>query len=411
MHAIMPRSAYGCIGVMLISICAVAPIHGADNDLPPFDVNQWLNGPDRRDFAWDAWIGEPLLNFQQRYFLTVGALIRGKRLPEAKSRRDLHFVLKVATAESGWIDGFSYTRVAVPSRLDGYQVITFADGVYLRPGRYTVALIVYDPLINKGNIYRKQVNLIRPKDDPLPELDRDLKSVEFRSDTKPLAEGKEWLPVNNNRCLCVDVIANTSVDYDYNPRLGYSQRYTSQRVYSDRGHIDSLDVMRVSSVFSHLGLQKGRVRVSVLDTLRMKTLFAREDAADFNWQRATEALMKQNHDTIDNELLASQTEASAFLRDRIYELLEDESCVSGSEPFVKIIIIVSSQMRFEKHTRILKIIPQNPASVRFVYFPLSHYMIDDLEKMLKPAKPLIVSKDTSFRRVLADLISYLEKIG
>ena len=417
----MKLRSFSCgIFIILITLCGAAGASIANRelpeDLPPFDVDQWLSGPDRTDFPWKVGVAQELTS-QQRNLVTIFAYIPGgKRFPYGTTERDLHFVLKIATADNRWVTGFSHTRIPVPAQLDKSQIVNFSDGVYLRPGSYTIALIVYDPLLKKGNIRRKHINVPRLKKDPLPDLDRDLPEVEFITYDHdlpfPLAKGKEWLPVKNSRGLCIDIVANTSADYDYNPRLGLSSYEGGLSVRKYKAHANSIVILRVSSVLSHLDLRKGKIRVSILDTLRMKTLFDREDASSFDWQLAGKALTQQDHFTIAKNLIGSQTEASSYLSGKLSKILEDDACAPEAESPLKIVIVVSSEMQFAKDTRIGKVIPQDPASVRFIYFPLSYYMKDDLLTMLKPTKPRVYMHPSRqrLRSMLADVIVYLEKL-
>ena len=87
--------------------------------------------------------------------------LRRGGLRHSAIQHDLHFVLKVATGDSNWVPGYSHTRVPFPPQEYNFNVIDFSDGVYLRPGRYTLALIVYDPILKKGNLWRKRVKVSR----------------------------------------------------------------------------------------------------------------------------------------------------------------------------------------------------------------------------------------------------------
>ncbi|MBP1622687.1 MAG: hypothetical protein H6Q07_707, partial [Acidobacteria bacterium] len=364
---------------------------------PPFDVDQWLRGPDRKEFSWNV-SASSSLSLQQRHVLQVIATIPGSRLPESRVGRDLHFVLKIAAADNRWVPGYSYTRVPVPPKLEKFHSIAFADRVYLRPGRYTVALMVYDPVLEKGNLWRKQLRVLPTNGDPLPELDRNLKYIQFMTPSDSLlAEGREWLPVKNKRRLCVDVVANVPVDRNYNDRRGEYPRMW--------------DTLQASSVLSNLTLSNGHVRVTILDPLRMKTHFDRENAAKFDWHHAGEVLAHQDSTTIDKSLVAAQTEASAYLFDKLNEILEDNACAPSADSPLKVVIVVSRHIVFPKHTEIRRVSPQNPKSVRFYYVRLTgQYRDDDLAEMLQQTKPEKMSgwNATQFRMDLADLISYLE---
>jgi hypothetical protein len=118
-------------------------------------------------------------------------------------------------------------------------------------------------------------------------------------------------------------------------------------------------------------------------------------------------------DTIDIGLLASQTQASAYLVDRLHEILEDDACAPGAESPLKIVIVVSTYMVFARQTTIRQIVPRDPASTQVFYFriPKGIPADDDLAKMMKPTKfrTITVRDAYSFRKDLANLISHLEK--
>jgi hypothetical protein len=393
------------IGIaVLTAICGVVVALGADEDIPPFDVAEWLSMPDHMDFPWKVRIPakSSWVNLQQRYVTGVSATIDGGDLEDTTNKRVLHFVLKVATSDNRWLPGYSYTRASIPSGVDRFHEIQYINRLYLRPGHYTVALIVYDPAFKQGNIYRKNVEVSRLKNDPLPELDRNMPDVEFIGTDQMLGQGKEWLPVKNNRYLCIDIVVNTSVDKPYS-------QYSSS-------------VLQASSVLSHLELSKGSVRVTLLDALRMKTIFNRVDAVDFDWQQAIEVFKDQERAVIDIGTLGLQTQASAYLLDEFQKILEDSACGPGAESPLKIVIVVSGGwLKFAKDTRIHQIEPQDPDAVRFFYFNTYTYgesVGDQLYKMLKRTKPRrflfddpLFSRDPLlFRKALASLISDLEKL-
>ena len=399
----------GAVGILII-LCGSACASEENEDGPPFDVDRWLNGPDREDFPWDVQVSYPSLTLQQRYRVRVTALFGGGSLRHSAIQHDLHFVLKVATGDSNWVPGYSHTSVPFPPQEHNFNVISFSDGVYLRTGRYTLALIVYDPILKKGNVWRKRVKVSPITGVILPELDRDLPDIEFTSKERPLAEGKEWLPVKNSRSLCIDIVANTSMDWHHERRLGV--HYSAGVRVAPA--VTSTNILQVASVLSHLGLRKGRVRVSIVDPLWMKTLFTREDAAVFDWQSAGQVVEMRDPDTIDIGLLVSKMQASTYLVDKLHEILKGDACAPGTESPLKIVIVVSTHMVFAKQTVIQQIVPQDPASVRFFHFriPKGIPADDDLYKMLKPVKPqtMTVADGLSFRKELAALISRLENL-
>jgi hypothetical protein len=334
--------------------------------------------------------------------------------------------MKVADAHGLWFSGQDYNHLLIPPQIDRSQEILYASGLYLRPGRYTIALIAYDIVLKQGNVWRKLVKVPRPKRDPLPELDRNVPDVEFISemprnvlnynqslgirvssvnDVWPLGHGREWLPVKSSSRLRIEIVVNTSA---------YNNPYRRNKAAAINYPVYSLHLLQVASVLSNLRPPKGCVRVSMLDTLRMKTLFDREDAESFDWQRASEVVAKQDQVTINASLLRSRTKASAYLLDVLLKIMADSGCASGAEPPLIVIIVVSRELLFAEHTRIERVIPLNPASTRFFYFSVASNIVnmgDDLFKMLKPAKPqrYFIMEPRLFRNALAALISSLER--
>ncbi len=410
------RSASYSVIVLLSILCSAVDAPSAKDNMPPFDVAQWLRGPDRGDFKWEVKVLPPRLTLQQRNLVQVYATVDFSRLPAGVPQGDLHFVIKVADADNHWVPGYGYTRL--PPELDGSRRIQYAGGLYLRPGRYTIALIIYDAALRQGNIRRHHVKVPAPVGNLLPELDRDLPAVEFISGVPqeafdydhydpyypdplwPWGQGREWLPVKNSRPLNIDVVVDTS---DSNGPLAGALH----------SRLNSSQTLQVSSVISHLRLDNGCIRVSILSALRMKTFFDREDAAYFDWQRAREVVSKQSQITIDAGALSLQAPCD-YLLNELNKILEDGDSAPGTESPVKIVIIVSRNLLFAEHTSVRPIVLHRPSSTRFFYFRLTNNIpvYDDLLKMLKPTKArrFFVLEPRSFREALGFLISNLEKI-
>ena len=411
---------------ILLAICSQGVAHATSNDSIPFDINEWLQYKKHRDFSWNVSVSKPALTLQQRFLVTVSASIRGNDLPASEKAYELYFVLKVADENGAWTPGYSHTQLAVPPRPSKYHYINVVAGVYLRPGRYTLALIVYDSVTKKGNIQRKKIKVPRPKGDVLPELDRTLSDVEFTTEAplksnarysyrgqmsvlsyEPLAAGREWLPVKNNRRICIDIVANISPG-----TYGNSKEF-------GRDYASPFAVLQVASVLSHLGLEHGSIRVSVLDTLEVKTYFYRQNAANLDWRYAGQALLYQDDpETIDYGELKAQTEASAYLVNTLHKVMGEDACMPDSESPLKIVLVVSGDLEFAERTPIHQIIPpelrKNPTPVKIFHFRIRNYYgsDNDLEKTLAPANPqkFTFTEAYDFRKALADFISRLEEL-
>jgi len=416
------HSAWCYIFLCLLIFCVSTNAQETEETSLPFEIADWLQGPDREDLPWKVKLLKPRLTLQQRSLLQVDARINAGRLKNRDIERDLHFVLKVADSNDNWIHGYSYTHLPVPAGIQSFHQIQCITGLYLRPGKYTIALIIYETNLKQVNVWKKSFEFKNPGKDLLPDLDRDLPEVEFISGTPeyvmdfdmppayldsiwPLGSGKEWLPVENGSDICIDIVVNVS----------YSQVLRSKSLQQRWLNylMNSSYMLQAGSVLTNLGLNKGCMRITIVDVLSMKTLFDRKEAKDFDWHDAGEVVGRQNRFTIDVDRLSSYTRASAYFHAKLSEILEDNSCVSGKNTPSRIVIVVSNQQVFPENTDIIPVIPQNPESTRFYYFCINNnaYISGDVNEMLKPAEPkrFMIRGPLDFRKALSNLILDLEK--
>jgi len=226
--------------------------------------------------------------------------------------------------------------------------------------------------------------------------------------------------VNNKRSLCVDFIVNVSDDYDYisKPECRTNVGASGWSAYGtpcpSNFYVNSWQRLNISGNLAQLKLNKGKVRVSILDTLQMQTLADRQIPSEFDWDRANKALMKQEKITFFTPPSGSRS-PSEYLTAQIHKILSDPPCVDSTEEPIKIIIVVSSEskMQLSKDVPLKKVLPINKDTVRFFYFCLTNgYRKDDVYKIIKPAKPqkfMNVSLWPNFDKALAKLISDLEQ--
>jgi hypothetical protein len=409
---------FGVLLIFSISACAEEIARPS----PAFDISAWLQRSNRADLPWKVTLIKPRLTLQQRYLVQVSALIYTARLRKRNVGRDLNFVLKVADSDGNWVPGYSYTHLPMPAGLPSYYEIQCVTGIYLRPGKYTIALVLYEANLKQGNVWKKSLEVKAMKEDPLPDLDRDLPRIEFISGTPeyvmgsgmshayldsvwPLGKGMEWLPVANKSDMFLDIVVNVS----FNMML----RGQSMQQWWVNYPINAAQMVQAASVLSHLRLNKGRIRISIVDVMNMKTIFDREDAQGFDWRNAGEVVRKQNRFTIDIDRLSFFTQVSAYFQAKLNEILEDGSSASSGGAPHRVLIVVSNQQEFPEKTPIIKVVPQNPESTRLFYFCVNNrfYISGDINEMLKSAaqKRFNVRQPRDFRKALSDLILELEK--
>ncbi len=171
-----------------------------EDRVPPPDipVESWLLGPDQNSFDWKVEVGQPSLTFQQRYQVSMMASFRVDSLYKAGlSPLDLHFITKFAGEDGRWLPGQSYSRFQPPANLARGDQIRSISTVYAKPGAYKVAVIAYDRLHQKGNIWRGTVRIPPIPRDPLSISDADLPTVEFLQSVPPPTGTRGWLALRD----------------------------------------------------------------------------------------------------------------------------------------------------------------------------------------------------------------------
>ena len=115
-------------------------------------IDEWLARGQTRTFRWKLRVSRPELTFQQRYRVWVTASIDTESLQARNIRRDLHFILKVADQTGEWLAGDTYNRFQIEKAIDVPEDIQFEAGLYLRPGAYIVAVVVYDSILQEHDV-------------------------------------------------------------------------------------------------------------------------------------------------------------------------------------------------------------------------------------------------------------------
>lgn len=416
------------LAVVALSFAAFAAQEkGAkDEPRPDLPIDQWLRGPDRQDFKWRVELLAPRLTFQQRNLVQVRAYVDVAPI-HGDSHHDFYFVLRVADEQGNWLHDETFNHYPLPPGLDKDNEIQYSAGMYAKPGKYTAALVLYDVASGKGNVWRKAFEIKPPKNDPLPQMDRDLPPVEFISevpnDAMPLRDksvffprhrgapqftdvewppghGMEFLPVAAPRPVRVDIVLNFAPHLDPN----YMARTTAVQYRSVAGRM-----VQMGALLSHLSIPRGCVKVSGVDLSKLSVIFDRVDGRTADWDKLTEQVRKLDHDTVSVDILSNRKSTAGFLRDYMTNMMVDNSGCDGEEKIDRVILLVSHDFQFPSGTHGDHLWPDVQCACRFEYLRIESAGFDDLDKFLKPANPKRVDVHSAeqFRKSVADLIDDL----
>lgn len=393
--------------------------------LPEIPVQEWLQGPARKDFPWDVRVLPPILTFQQRHLVRIVATFRAGNLRKAGvSPVGLYFVMKLAGEDGRWLPGDSHRSLQLRYEPAPGDFVRSLFGAYVQPGRYRIALMAYDPRTHKGNLWRGGVRVPPVNGDPLPGLERKVPPAEFLRPSPPIPGARGWLlsydpwdfgqgtlalPARNAYPLAVDVVANLSLSDATRSRHAEAPDWVYQ--------LNAVIVTAISHVISETSLESGCIRLSAMDIARHELLADREAARSFDWSRIRLALDTMDRSKIDARTLAGEKKTPAFLADYLAQLAADPSpCgASGGLPPKRVLIVVTDAFIFPTGTEMVQAHPTS-AWARCFHLELvpvvgPHW--DQIGTVLKPLNPvrLEVSTPVGFRKALAHLIHDMEKLS
>jgi hypothetical protein len=419
----------GAAIVILSAVISSSASSGVANEAPgpSIPLESWLQGPDRQDFSWHVNVGKAWLTFQQRQAVQVHISFLVRDLVNAGlSSQNLYFAVLVAGRDGRWIHEASLRIFEPPQDLQPSDTVHSLHSMYVRPGTYRIAVVAFDGVNRRGNLWRTDLSVPPLRDDPLPEIDHNLPEVEFLRpehllqinrgygtpviiDPFSFGSGELDLPVKNTRPLVVDIVANISLSETTNTRRGEAPEW---RYQLNAGYI-----LQIANVVSQLKLNGGCVRVSALDIRREKIFADHEDAGHLDWRQITHELEVQNRSKIDVGVLAEQKQLPSFLAHHLEGLFDAPSpCRSSIESPLHVLIVVSDAFLFPNGAHLVTVETSHASGAQCYYLrvvPIRGARFDEIDNVLKPLRPrrFDFSDPVKFRKYLAHLVTDLETIS
>jgi hypothetical protein len=394
--------------------------------MPNTPMQDLLDGPDRQELPWKVTIQPPRLMYQQRFIVHLRARIPGEAV--SRGHQKLHFILKVKTDEGGWLRGEQFNDYPVPDDLGGNKEIEYATGVYLKPGNYTVALIGFESNSGKTSVIHRPVHVEEVKDDPFPELDRYIRTVEFPSDFPqaevdnefesdgelfPIAHQDDWVQINNAEPVLVDIVLNVTKRIEIprpepprTDRLEARMRAMMAPHAPPSYHFEVGRLLQIGNVLAHLGLKSGCVRVSAIDVMRAKTIVDREDERKLDWDKFEARIDKFDQNTVDASVLANKKAPAQFLHKYLDAVSNDSAKCNGATRHY--VVVVSHEVSLPGGAKEERLGAVNGERARFYYLHGGiSGMGDDISQILKPVDPerLSFTSPRDFRKSFSRIVT------
>jgi hypothetical protein len=357
-------------------------------DLP---LDQWLSAGPHRDFKARSKIQKPRLTFQQRYLVRLVTTIDMRALQKNGVERDLHHVIKVADESGRWFPEETYSHSTFNASLHNTDLQIVTD-LYMLPGRYNVATIIYDSVQQIRDVLMKTVQVPQVKDDPLPDLAHHLSRVEFLPPSQrgryQLGHGTAWLPVSTKNAVQIELLVDAGNAYSA-----------------------SEDIL-AANIVSQIRPSRGCVYVSVLDTLRQEIMFLHEEAQQLDWEKRGQQVLDRDLNTIDVAHL-NERNTGAFFRDRVQKLLEEKpACPGMAQTPRRVFVVLTSGLGFVGGTiPKLEISPESVIST--IHLRVGYIFFDNAQKVLRPLAPRTktAGNPVSFRREVKHIMDEIWQAG
>ena len=346
----------------------------------PARLLELIDGPDRKDISNKIELEKPALMFQQQYMLRVTGTCP-KKMIEPGEVRHLQGLTKVQDADGHWLEGEDYDDFTLPPNLRGKNLY-YSAAVYLRPGKYRVAVVMFEAERNKADVYHRDIVIEPLKNDPFPAIDAALPPVEF-----PERIDRHWgfwrvgdhispIPVPLAKHARLDVVLNIT------------KRFRWDLLY----RMDVQRMLESGSLLGRLRPADGCVRVSVIDALRLKVLLDRFPAEKLSWAKLQDSIEKINQDVIDVKVLANQQKVAAFTHDYLQQLANDkQSCGAETSPVVPTVVVVSSDVVLPDGNRIEDLTPLERNLFVYLHVGYGSGWSDGMGQILSSGKPQKIS--------------------
>jgi hypothetical protein len=373
---------------------------------------------EHQDIPWKVKVQKPIFTFQQRNVVKVTAEIDVRVLQEKSVKRRLVFVLKVADEQGGWLPGENYVFQDFEKPIGSSSEREFASEVLLRPGKYTIAAILYDAVLNEYDLSLQSIVVDALKKDPLPDLFNNAPPAELvRGEVygeEAFSPLRPELLLHNKRPLQIDLIVDMSSREHqvtlapppvFMPRGGMPRPSRFKRL-EDKTY--TIHLLQTASILGSLRPQAGCLRVSSLDVFK-KQLFEPTLADQLDWRKLYAQQVESTKNTISVNALESRKDLPKYFVEAFDSFTKDAHCDSGS--IEHIVVVLSHGLHFPENSQKVKL---EDCACKVFYLRQNDTAMDsdDLKRMLSPLSPqeLEFHDPMQFRKRLADLIEHIEKL-
>ncbi|HTA45904.1 MAG TPA: hypothetical protein VK789_25840 [Bryobacteraceae bacterium] len=372
----------------------------------PFE--QWLKQAGQSRIRWALHLSEPELSPHQRFAVELSVqLDRAELAKRQASGGFLAFVQLSDEQNRVW-----QTHKEFEAAL--------TESFFVVPGNYRVAVAVFDAENGEYGLVQRNLHVAGLKNDPLPEMWRDLPAVEFfTTDSSrdrwylPSVEGRLKIAVEPRRPVEVDLLVNLTPP----ERLAGSIRIQNRNFAA---------LIPATKVLTEVDWRNAKFNIELLDLARRRVAYRQDNVQTLDWAKADSSLEKVNPGIIDLRSLANRRYSADFFVNRIARRIRLQS--QSQQP--RVLIVLSTTVFFEPGMDMHPISISSAPGVTVIYIrfqPRAQIFItpegkprrafstavdDQLAPLLKPLAPRVfdVSTPEQFRKTLATVLEMITRL-
>jgi hypothetical protein len=386
-------------------------------ELPLMD---WIGQGEHTDFPWTVEIAKPALTYEQRMLVKLTAAVRADKLQKESVPRDLHFIVKVADENGAWTKDESYAPFPMTQAVDRHSDVQLEAEMYLQPGKYRIATIVYDSVLKQHNLAFKNLEINHLRKDPLPDLQKDLPKVEYLpvdKDREVFGAEQVALLVATRHRVQIDLIVDVGKFEDEEERAGghfYLDRFghpISVRTGAVKDSVYLERLLQSAAVLSAIKPVDGCVSITVLDPLKRKLVFRATPLESLDWESARQKLLIKDGDLMNVADYTGRLEAPKFLQEQVESIV---ASASVCRPDARVVLLLSSGKYFGDKSAIPRVDTRACAGkcVFFYLHQVGRYErdSDELKTMFSGTNLLEFRNPAQLRQRLADLINVISAL-
>jgi hypothetical protein len=387
----------------------------------PFD--QWLEQKQQTPIHWTLHISDPALSAHQRLGVILDARVDGAELARRRGEGKLLVLVQITDGKNRTWQNHVETDLEHVEEGIRHNNVIFSQSFFVLPGDYRAAVAVFDTASGEHNIIKRALHVAPFRNDPLPELWRDLPAVEFFTPQQvpdrwflPSVEGRLRLGVETRYPTEVSLLVN----------LTPAERFaTSSRVQNR--NLGAL--LPATKVLSEVDWHNAKFSIEFLDLSRSRVAFQQNDMQLLRWADARGPLTEANAGTIDVKALANRGLSADFFLNQIAQKIQAPAAQGKSS---RVLIILSASVSFERGVEMHPIGISAPPDVTVFYVrfqqPQSPARLPDNPDLIPPPRPLLpedqlepllrplaprlfdVTTPQEFRRSLASILAQIARL-